>query len=166
MSNMLQQQYDLIRSARQNMFAFLEELPPQILHQPVHEFGRRTIIRTHLHVVDSYTFWLGSFAFHKINEHRDIPVHEVERANVKFIRGRFAEVDELVQRFFHEYDDRWSEPIEQDESWQGYPKAPTPLLLITHVETHEFHHKGQIVSMARSLGFPPPADDRLGGIFT
>lgn len=164
MSNMLQQQYDLIRSARQNMFAFLEELPPQILHQPVHEFGRRTIIRTHLHVVDSYKWWLGSFAFKKLNDHKDVSVHET--SDVKFIRGRFAEVDELVQRFFHEYDDRWSEPIEQDESWQGYPKAPTPLLLITHVETHEFHHKGQIVSMARSLGFPPPADDRLGGIFT
>ncbi|MDN4068899.1 DinB family protein [Paenibacillus vini] len=166
MLKILQQQYDLIRSARQNLFAFLEELPPHILNQEAPVFGRGTIIRTYAHVVDSYTFWLGSFAFHKINEHRDIPVHEVERADVKFIRERFTEVDEIVERFLNEYSDRWSEPIEQDESWQGYPKAPTPLLLITHVETHEFHHKGQIVSMARSLGFPPPADDRLGGIFT
>lgn len=28
------------------------------------------------------------------------------------------------------------------------------------------HHKGQIVSMARLLGCPLPADNRLGGLFT
>ncbi len=31
MLNMLQQQYDWIRLARQNLFTFLEELPPQVL---------------------------------------------------------------------------------------------------------------------------------------
>ncbi len=85
---------------------------------------------------------------------------------MKFVRKRFAEVDELVQVFLREFDDRWYESIEQDESWQGYPKEPTPLLLLTHTETHEFHHRGQIVTMARHLGYPPPADDRLGGLFT
>lgn len=164
MLDMLQQQYDWIRAARQNMFTFLEELPPQALHQKVPEFGHGTIIRSYIHVVDSYRFWLGSFAFKKINEHQDTTVHE--RADVKFVRERFAEVDERVQRFLNEYRDCWYEPIEQDESWQGYPKTPTPLLLLTHVETHEFHHKGQIVSMAKHLGYPPPADDRLGGLFT
>ncbi|MCM2997703.1 DinB family protein [Paenibacillus cellulositrophicus] len=166
MLEMLQQQYDWIRSVRQNMFAFLEELPPQILHQPVPEFGRGTIIRTHLHVVDCYRWWLGSFAFMKKNEHRDISITDIERADVKYVRERFTDADELVQRFISEYRDRWNEPIKQDESWRGYPKAPTPLLLLTHTETHEFHHKGQIVSMARQLGCPPPADDRLGGLFT
>lgn len=164
MLNMLQQQYDWVRAARQNMFAFLEELPPQILHQPVPEFGRGTIIRTYLHVVDCYKWWLGSFAFKKLSDHRDVAVHETY--DVKFVHERFAEADELVQLFLHEYDNRWSEPIQQDESWQGYPKAPTPLLLLTHTATHEFHHKGQIVSMARHLGYPPPDDDRLGGLFT
>lgn len=166
MLEILRQQYDWIRSARQNMFAFLEELPPRILHQPVPEFGRGTIIRTHLHVVDGYRFWLGSFAFKKINEHKDISVHEIESADVEYVREKFAEVDEIMQQYLNEYRDRWFEPIVQDESWQGYPKTPTPLLLLTHAETHEFHHKGQIVSMARHLGCPPPADDRLGGLFT
>ncbi|WP_090117782.1 DinB family protein [Cohnella sp. OV330] len=162
----MQQQYDWIRAVRENLFAFLEDQSPRLLHETVPGFGRGTILRTHLHVVDSYNFWMGAFAFKKINEHRDIPVHEIERAEVKYVREKFAEVDELVQRFLSEYGDRWSEPIEQDESWQGYPKTATPLLLLTHTATHEFHHKGQIVSMARQLGCPPPADDRLGGLFT
>jgi len=148
------------------LFAFLEEIPLHTLHQTSLDFGNGTIIRTHIHVADAYRFWLESFAFKKLNEHRDTAEHEIELADVKVVRNRFAEVDEIVQRFLDEYRDRWLEPIEQDESWQGYPKAPTPLLLITHVETHEFHHKGQIVSMARHLGYPPPADDRLGGLFS
>lgn len=164
MLKLLQQQYDWIRSARQDMLAFLEELPLQILHQPVPEFGYGTIIRTHLHVVDCYRYWLESFAFRKLKDHWDVYVHET--ADVKFVRKRFAEVDELVQVFLHEFDDRWYEPIEQNESWQGYTKEPTPLLLLTHTEMHEFHHRGQIVTMARHLGYPPPADDRLGGLFT
>lgn len=162
----LRQQYEWVRAARNNLFAFLEELPARILFQTIPDFGHGTIMRTHLHVVDSYKWWLESFAFKKIDEHSDISVHEIDGADVKFIRERFAEADELVQRFLDEYRDRWFEPIEQDESWQGYPKAPTPLLLLTHTQTHEFHHKGQIVSMARHLGYPPPADDRLGGLFT
>jgi uncharacterized damage-inducible protein DinB len=147
------------------MFTFLEELPPPILHRTVPDFGRGTMIGTHLHVVDSYRFWLESFAFKKIKEHKDISAQETELADVKYVRNRFAEADELVQRFMNEYGNRWSEPIEQDESWQGYPKTAAPLLLFTHVMTHEFHHKGQIVAMARHLGCPPPADDRLGGLF-
>lgn len=162
----MQQQYDWIRTARKNLFAFLEEIPPQILHQTVPNFGHGTILRTHIHVADSYKFWLGSFALKKLSEHRDPTFNEIERADVKYVRDRFAEVDEIVHRFLNVYCDRWFEPIEQDEEWQGYPRTPTPLLLLTHVETHEFHHKGQIVLMARHLGTPPPADDRLGGLFT
>ena len=166
MLEILQQQYDWIRSARNNLFTFMEEIPPQILHQTIPDYGNRTIIRTHIHVADSYRFWLGSFAFKKLNENMETTVHEIEHADVKYVRDRFAEVDEIVQRFLNEYCDRWREPFEQDKNWKGYPKAPTPLLLLTHVETHEFHHKGQIVSMARHLGNPPPADDRLGGLFS
>ncbi|MBO9598890.1 MAG: DinB family protein [Cohnella sp.] len=162
----LQQQYDWVRAARNNMFAFLDEIPHRILNRRIPEFGHGTIIRTYLHVVDCYTWWLGSFAFKKIHEHRDIHVDEIEGADVKFARERFAETDELVQRFFNEYRDRWIEPIKQDESWHGYPEAPSPLLLLTHAQTHEFHHKGQMLSMARQLGYPPPADDRLGGLFS
>lgn len=166
MLEILKQQYNWIRSARKNLFAFLEEIPSQILHQTVLNFGHGTILRTHIHVADSYKFWLDSFAFKKLSEHRDTTLDEIERANLKYVRDRFAVADEIVKRFLNAYSDRWFEPVEQGEEWQGYPKSPTPLLLLTHVETHEFHHKGQIVLMARHLGTPPPADDRLGGLFT
>jgi uncharacterized damage-inducible protein DinB len=35
----------------------------------------------------------------------------------------------------------------------------TPALVLHHVLTHAFHHKGQIVSMCRILGYPAPDTD-------
>lgn len=165
--DVLKQQYDWIRSARQALFSFLEEIPLQNLHHTVPDFGNGTIIRTHIHVADSYRFWLGSFAHkEKPSDFRGTPKYEIEQADVRNVRDRFAEVDELVQRFLDEFNYRWFEDIEHEVVWQSEPWMVTPLLLLTHVETHEFHHKGQIVSMARNLGYKPPADDRLGGLFS
>ena len=35
------------------------------------------------------------------------------------------------------------------------PQEFTPLQLFTHTITHEFHHKGQVMSMSRLLGYVP-----------
>ena len=35
----------------------------------------------------------------------------------------------------------------------------TPALVLHHVLTHAFHHKGQIVAMCRVLGYPAPDTD-------
>lgn len=35
----------------------------------------------------------------------------------------------------------------------------TPALILHHVLTHAFHHKGQIVAMCRVLGYPAPDTD-------
>ena len=35
----------------------------------------------------------------------------------------------------------------------------TPALILHHVLTHAFHHKGQIVAMCRTLGHPAPDTD-------
>ena len=35
----------------------------------------------------------------------------------------------------------------------------TPALIVHHVLTHAFHHKGQIVAMCRVLGYPAPDTD-------
>ncbi|MBD3921332.1 DinB family protein [Paenibacillus sp. PR3] len=162
----LQQQYEWIRSARHNLFAFLEEIPPPLLHQKLATFGRGSILRTHIHAADSYRLWLGSFALRRPPlEYRDTPNEVIEHANVQTVRKLYAEVDDTVQRFLDNCSDHWLEPIVHPVAWQDEPHTASPLLLFTHTITHEFHHKGQILSMARQLGYPPPADDRLGGLF-
>jgi uncharacterized damage-inducible protein DinB len=41
----------------------------------------------------------------------------------------------------------------------GDTAVRTPSLILHHVLTHAFHHKGQIVSMCRKLGYPAPDTD-------
>ena len=41
----------------------------------------------------------------------------------------------------------------------GDKAVRTPALVLHHILTHAFHHKGQIVSMCRTLGHPAPDTD-------
>ena len=41
----------------------------------------------------------------------------------------------------------------------GDTAVRTPALILHHVLTHAFHHKGQIVAMCRALGHPAPDTD-------
>lgn len=43
----------------------------------------------------------------------------------------------------------------------GQQKNASILKLFTHVITHEFHHKGQIISLKRHLGYIPAVTDIL-----
>ncbi|MFB5189294.1 DinB family protein [Alicyclobacillus fastidiosus] len=160
MSEILEQQYEYIRRTRELLLSFLEEIPVQKLHETVPGFGHGCILRTHIHVIDCYRRWLGSFAFHeRWADFRDTADDDIKHYDVKKVRDRFKEVDDIVQKFFHEFHDRWLESIENEVGWMDQALSVTPLFLLTHTETHEFHHKGQIVSMARHLGYTPPITD-------
>lgn len=158
MKDVLKQQYSFIRSTRQTLFAFLEEIPLQKLHNTVPNFGNSSIIRTHIHVADCYLGWLGKFAL-KLSDFSIATDYDIEHSDVKKVRDRFELVDEVVQQFLYEFNSRWFEKITNQVKWQEEPWSTTPLWLLTHTETHEFHHKGQIVSMARHLGYNPPDTD-------
>jgi uncharacterized damage-inducible protein DinB len=43
----------------------------------------------------------------------------------------------------------------------GDTAVRTPALVLHHVLTHAFHHKGQIVSMCRRLGYPVSDTDLI-----
>ncbi|UNK16107.1 damage-inducible protein DinB [Paenibacillus sp. N3/727] len=160
MLDVLKQQYSYIRLTRQTLFEFLEEIPLQKLHNTVPNFGSGSIIKTHIHVADCYRYWLGSYAFKQKRIDFSFATHnEIERSDVKWIRDRFELADEAVYRFLEEFNFRWFEQISNHVKWQEEPWSTTPLRLLTHTETHEFHHKGQIVSMARHLGYTPPNTD-------
>jgi uncharacterized damage-inducible protein DinB len=158
MSDILKEQYGFIKSTRQTLFAFLEEIPLQKLHNTVPNFGSGSMIRTHIHVADCYRYWLGKFAL-KQTDFSFATDYDIEHSDVKKVRDRFELVDEVVQKFMDEFDSRWFESIANKVKWQEEPWSTTPLWLLTHTETHEFHHKGQIVSMARQFGYNPPDTD-------
>lgn len=87
MSEILEQQYEYIRRTREILLSFLEEIPVQKLHETVPGFGHGCILRTHIHVIDCYRRWLGSFAFHeRWADFRDTADDDIKHYDVK----RFA----------------------------------------------------------------------------
>ncbi|HET7657537.1 MAG TPA: DinB family protein [Bacillales bacterium] len=166
MTNILKHQYDLIRASRQNVFAFFEEIPLEKLHEKVHGFGIDNMIEAHIHAANSYRYWIESFATKQDPaEFSDISTEVIKRADVQKDREIFDSVDEAVYHFLDTYQASWLEEIEHEVDWQDTPLRLTPLFLYSHTTTHEIHHKGQIVAMARHLGFNAPKDERLGSLF-
>jgi uncharacterized damage-inducible protein DinB len=67
-------------------------------------------------------------------------------------------VDETVDIFLGTFQEKLESPITGTHDAMGKLSA-TPVQVFTHVLTHEFHHKGQIMSMCRLLGHQPPDTD-------
>ncbi|MBM6618013.1 DinB family protein [Bacillus suaedaesalsae] len=158
MSDSIKVQYDYIKNTRNVLLSFLEQLPKHVLHEVVPNFGFGCIINTHIHVADCYQYWLGTFGL-RVEGLSFATKEEIENADVNWVRERFDKVDLIVQTFIEKYSSEWTMNISGNVKWQAEPWKTTPLWLITHAETHEFHHKGQIVTMARQLGFEPPDTD-------
>lgn len=154
-SHLLSEQYDLIRKTRETLFSFLESLPADVLHKKVPGFGFDTIAHAHLHAAGCYMHWLVKFA--RIRSYPQFPTdEEIQSADVPDLRHWFSISDAVVAEFLSVYESRLSEVIyHHSEGSMGV----TPLWLMTHTITHEFHHKGQIVAMARCLGYAPPDTD-------
>ncbi|MBB6674699.1 hypothetical protein H7C19_28865 [Cohnella nanjingensis] len=57
-----------------------------------------------------------------------------------------------------------NEPIRRKIPWRNEDEVVvrTPVQLLLHTVTHEYHHKGQVVTMARQMGYIPPNTDVLG----
>ncbi|GGF18473.1 hypothetical protein GCM10010954_16540 [Halobacillus andaensis] len=70
------------------------------------------------------------------------------------MRSLFHQVDGLGEGFLHEYETNPSLTLKA-VSWQDHELEVSVLWLFTHTMTHEFHHKGQILSMVRHLGCEP-----------
>lgn len=67
---------------------------------------------------------------------------------------------EVFESFSQKMDESIVQPIPWRESTEEI--SMTPRKLFMHTVTHEYHHKGQIMAMARQLGYKPPNTDVLG----
>lgn len=111
----------------------------------------------HVHVAECYQSWLGNFGLKK-----GLSLVTSEQVkSVKDMRRIFEEVDSLVYEFLEEFEGQWNLSISGPVPWQDDEEELTPLWLYTHASTHEFHHKGQIVSISRQLGYIPDDMDLI-----
>lgn len=154
MTAILQQQYKLIQSSRTVVLNFIETEVGEALNVPVNAFEKSTIRYLLVHVSNCYLQWMYNFAMGNKLELFD----NEEFKTIAGIRSLYADTDDLVKKFLERFADALDEPITNTLS-RNRTITATPLELFTHVTTHEFHHKGQVMTMCRLLGYPPPDTD-------
>ena len=154
MVSLLLKQYELVRSSREVVLNFIETEVGEDLNTPVPEFDGKTIRFLLTHTANSYLHWLVFFALKK---EVDFKV-ETNLTTIGKIRPVYARVDSTVADFLHHSSDHVEERISGVTS-HNHQASASPLELFTHVVTHEFHHKGQIMTMCRLLGYTPPDTD-------
>ncbi|MDQ0188536.1 DinB family protein [Alicyclobacillus cycloheptanicus] len=153
--NPIQQQYQWVAQTRNVLFEYCSTMTPTDYVKQVSAFGWGSVRNLHVHVADCYRHWLQGFGLGEKVE--DTPVHAYP--SVDDVARLFASVDDLVQQFLAKFEHALDQPITGHVPWQRDPLQLSPLWLLTHTITHEFHHKGQLVSLTRHLGYAPPDTD-------
>ncbi|WP_285767445.1 DinB family protein [Peribacillus sp. SI8-4] len=155
-------EYEWVRQTRGVLLDFCSELD-SVDFTRQNGFGFQSVRDTLVHIADCYHAWLGSFVLLKtkkpITSKEDISVLGLDE-----IKVRFEQVDLYVNEVFEVLKHQMDDPIHRQIPWRegGEPISMTPSKLLMHTITHEFHHKGQIMAMARQMGYEPPNTDVLG----
>lgn len=153
MQKTLELQYSQIKSARSVLFDYCETMSPQAFLTENSSFGRGSVRNLLVHNANTYIGWLGIRA---LKHNRPFIAYE-SVSNVPEIRLLYQEVDVLVSNFLAAFSGDYLTAIELDLGDEII--SASPFKLFTHVITHEFHHKGQILSLSRHLGYVPVDTD-------
>jgi len=152
--NLFHTQYALIKDSREVVFLFLQQQVKEKINTPLETFNGKTIAYLYLHIANTYIAWAGNFALGGSAEYCD----QEETVDLARIQEIFKQVDEMMLHFSDQFT---GNPL---TAVKGY-KWPEKYIetdaygIFTHVITHEFHHKGQAMTMARLLGHVPPDTD-------
>jgi len=154
MNDILQQQYTLVQSSRVVLLNFIETKVGAGLNARAPAFDGSTIRYLLVHNANCYLQWLAVFAQKEVIAQ----LNDQDFTTISQIRELFNLVDNTVVAFLKNFKSKMDIPVAGTLS-RNREATVTPLQLFTHVTTHEFHHKGQIVSMCRLLGQIPPYTD-------
>lgn len=156
MYTVLLQQYQLVLSAREALFNYCREIKSEHLQQALPGFNNESIHSMLIHTANCYFFWLGKTA---MQDQRPFfkPEEYTELASLQQLYGQ---IDQLMNEFLNYFKDALPLPAKFTRP-VGNDIYRSPFDIFTHVITHEFHHKGQIVSMSRQLGYTPVDTDAI-----
>lgn len=153
MQKTLIHQYQFVIGARGALLDYFDTIKVDDLLRPLSTFNNESMLSQLTHVANCYLFWLAHYA---MQEKRPFFTNENNR-ELNSLRQTFQQVDMLVNEFLHQYGTVLEIPVTLPR--KGDMLTTTPLQVFTHVTTHEFHHKGQVLSMSRQLGYIPVDTD-------
>lgn len=145
-------QYELVKDSRAAVFDYCRRIGDAAYVTPVEGKSIRDL---HVHVANVYLHWLVIVARQESRPYFDPSA----TATVSAGRELYTSVDGIMENFMNEFEDRWMNAMILNIPRRDGSVTTTPLTIFTHVITHEFHHKGQILSKGRRLGHLPPDTD-------
>jgi len=144
-------QYALVVERRETLFSYCDSLQPNHFIENLESFGGRSIRYLMVHTASTYHFWLGHFAALD----KKALSSDDKYNNVKQVRTLYGGVNDLTDRFLKQTGTDIEKPLVNRIPGRDFELSLTPLQLFTHLITHEYHHKGQVLSMSRQLGYIP-----------
>ena len=139
--------YDLTQRTRAKVLDWLEALPPDVFTKHNSSFAYGSLSAIQAHVAECYLWWVGTVGLGAKE-----PV--VKADDVRALRETFAEVDATVLAALDSFTN-----VDAPFVWTSSSGKDVTLSrrwLILHPITHEFHHKGQDLALARAMGYPHP----------
>lgn len=148
------EQYDFVREARKVLFAFCKTISSGDFVKKNSSFGNGGSIRNlFVHIANTYDFWITKCGLNK-----NVVFTEYEsKENIQDIIDLFDTIDISVFEFIEFFKNHEIKNI--DFKIDGVINNAHPFKLFSHVITHEFHHKGQILSLGRHFGYVPADTD-------
>lgn len=146
-------QYEWVKESRAVLLAYCKTITPEDFVRTNSNFGRGSISNLLAHMANTYKFWLGEHAFKREMKYSEYPSELL----VTEIEALFEEVDRLVSDFITSFQNNLLQEV--SFTIDGRLGSTTVFRLFTHVITHEFHHKGQVLSLSRHLGYIPADTD-------
>ncbi len=154
MDNLLAIQYNEVKSARQALFNYCKTIAKPDLFKNVPTYNNHSIIYMLVHSANTYLKWLLMF-----DKSGNPPFFDAQTiTDLEEVEKIYAQINTIAEEFLEKYND-YNYPIMQTVPIKDITVTLTPLQLFTHVITHEFHHKGQILNMSRQLGYIPADTD-------
>jgi uncharacterized damage-inducible protein DinB len=147
--------YGWVVQTRAVLQGFLAKVPWDTLSREVPTLGHGSVRNLLVHTAGVYRWWLDG-----IVKGLEMPQMEGSQyRSLAAVQAEFAGIDRLVRKFLRDHDGSIDTPRRYPVPWEEKPISATPRWLFTHAVTHEFHHKGQIVTITRQLGYPPIETD-------
>lgn len=153
MNSDLRSLYGWVRQSRERLFVWAESLPGEAYVQERPDFAFGSLRNVQAHIADCYLIWVGERG---LNLNLDV-IDASALADVAAMRRAYGEVDRVLEQALAQF----TQPdVIQKIDVHGEAVQVTQRWLVMHPVTHEFHHKGQMLTMGRILGYPyPPGPD-------
>jgi len=148
------EQYEAVKGSRQVLLEYCKTISQPDLVKENSSFGRGGSIRNLLvHIANVYEFWIAKNALNKNIIFTDYQA----KHSITEIVALFHQVDIFMNEFIDSF--QFAETNQITYEINGSRNSVSRLKLFTHTVTHEFHHKGQILSLSRYLGYVPVDTD-------